>query len=531
MLRSSTTGQGVTGKAAAEFSGNYNINGAAAVSLSFSAGTAGDSYSSGKIAELGLGKYAWHVPDALFATAGSVSAVLSCDDAIDVHWDWTVAAANRGTAAFGANTTTPPTASAVADEVQTRTIARVTLVDTVTTNTDMRGTDGANTVVPPTVAQFEARTLLAADYFVVGDYTAPPAAATIATATRSELATELGFLDAAISTRSTHDAAAVVTSLGTGSTLTACLTATGFSTHSASDVLISLGTGTWATEIPWNASWDAEVQSKVNDALVALDLDSALIAQGAERAVSVDNSHRVHSHVYDMQANTLTALAIAADAVAEIQSGLAKTGADGDTLKTLSDQIDGIAGGAGSGARTVTVTINDGTDTLQNATVRMTEGVNTYTAMTNASGVAVFNLDDATYTVGISKSGYTFAGASLVVDGTEVVTYSMTQVVVSPPDAASASTGVAIVYDENEQPEPSVPVYFRKYVTGGPGTAGYIEDYAVKTLTSDVNGNIEGEFRRLWTYEVWRGDGSIKRRFTVPDASSFSIAEALGADV
>jgi len=41
------------------------------------------------------------------------------------------------------NTTTPPTVAAIADEVQTRTIARVTLVDTCTTNTDMRGTDNA----------------------------------------------------------------------------------------------------------------------------------------------------------------------------------------------------------------------------------------------------------------------------------------------------------------------------------------------------------------------------------------------------
>lgn len=36
-----------------------------------------------------------------------------------------------------------PTVEQIADEVQTRTIARVTLVDTVTTNTDMRGTDSA----------------------------------------------------------------------------------------------------------------------------------------------------------------------------------------------------------------------------------------------------------------------------------------------------------------------------------------------------------------------------------------------------
>lgn len=44
-------------------------------------------------------------------------------------------------------------------------VANVTLVATTTTNTDMRGTDSANTVVPPSVAQFNARTILAADYF------------------------------------------------------------------------------------------------------------------------------------------------------------------------------------------------------------------------------------------------------------------------------------------------------------------------------------------------------------------------------
>lgn len=76
-------------------------------------------------------------------------------------------------------------------------IPNVTLVDTTTTNTDMRGTDGANTATPldasatrtalglgsanldtqladlPTVAEFNARTLVSDDYFVVGDYTAP----------------------------------------------------------------------------------------------------------------------------------------------------------------------------------------------------------------------------------------------------------------------------------------------------------------------------------------------------------------------
>lgn len=52
-------------------------------------------------------------------------------------------------------------------------VANVTLVGTTTTNTDMRGTNSANTVVPPSVAQFNARTIVNADYFLVTDYTAP----------------------------------------------------------------------------------------------------------------------------------------------------------------------------------------------------------------------------------------------------------------------------------------------------------------------------------------------------------------------
>ena len=102
MLRSSTTGQGLTGKVASDFSGKYNIAGGSEVTLSFSSGTAGDAYSSGKIVPLGLGKYAWHVPNAVFASLGNVSAVLSVTGGIDVHFEWLVVAAVRDTVAFGA---------------------------------------------------------------------------------------------------------------------------------------------------------------------------------------------------------------------------------------------------------------------------------------------------------------------------------------------------------------------------------------------------------------------------------------------
>lgn len=105
MLRSSTTGQGLTGKVHSDFTGKYNIAGGAEVTLSFSSGTAGDAYSSGKIAPLGLGKYAWHVPNAVFASLGNVSAVLSVTGGIDVYCEWLVVADNRDLATKPVNVT------------------------------------------------------------------------------------------------------------------------------------------------------------------------------------------------------------------------------------------------------------------------------------------------------------------------------------------------------------------------------------------------------------------------------------------
>ena len=301
----------------------------------------------------------------------------------------------------------------------------------------------------------------------------------------------------------------------------------GASTHSAANVLTALGTGTWATAIPWHAAWDAEVQSEVNDALVALDLDSALIAQGAERAVNVDNSHRVHSHVYDMQANTITASALAADAVAEIQSGLAQTGADGDTLETLSDQIDGIGGGgsSGTGARTITVTIDDGTDPLENAIVRMTEGVNTYTALSDVTGVVTFNLDDATYVVAITKSGYSYAGTTLLVDGDETETYSLTQVATSPPADPALCAVTIHVRDQYgvDLPDEPVEITFVSWAVGAADTVPVLSPPPVQT--TDVDGTVAVNLYRNAVYKIIYGsaDYALRANVTVPDAGTYEV--------
>lgn len=91
-------------------------------------------------------------------------------------------------------------------------------------------------------------------------------------------------------------------------------------------------------------------------------------------------------------------------------------------------------GGTGSGARSVTITVNDGSTVLESARVRFTKGAESYLGVTNASGVVMFALDDGTWTVTITLAGYSFTPTTKVVDGTETQTYSMTLVAVTPSD-------------------------------------------------------------------------------------------------
>jgi len=96
----------------------------------------------------------------------------------------------------------------------------------------------------PTVAEFEARSIVSADYFVVGDYTAPLDAAGVRTAVglaSADLDTQLGTL-------STHDADDVKTALGTGDWITTPVTTDAASrTASKADVSALATTAALAT--------------------------------------------------------------------------------------------------------------------------------------------------------------------------------------------------------------------------------------------------------------------------------------------
>lgn len=168
---------------------------------------------------------------------------------------------------------------------------------------------------------------------------------------------------------------------------------------------------------------------------------------------------------------------------------------------TLEEIGDAVSGGTGTGARTVTITVNDGTTPLQNALVRLSQGVENYIGKTNASGVIVFSVDDATWEVAITKSGYRFTPTTLVVDGTETRTYSMTARAFTPSEADKV-TGYWTVLDANGEAAEGVVVTVRA-IKAKSGSTGLIHVKTARTATTDSEG--VAEFANMlpgWSYSV-----------------------------
>ena len=250
--------------------------------------------------------------------------------------------------------------------------------------------------------------------------------------------------------------------------------------------------GAGLSAIPWNAAWDAEVQSEVDDALIAKGLD-----------------HLVFTSVVgaDIADNSIIARMASKSATADWDSFTNTT----DSLEAISD----IATSTGTGARTVTITVNDGSTVLQGARVRVTKGSESYIQTTPVSGVVVFNLDDGTWTVSISLAGYSFTGTTLVVDGTEAVTYSMTLVTITP-SAVGATTGYLTCYSENGVVESGVTVTIQARSTPLT-TTGIAVDDTVRSATSDVNGLVQFTNMLIGvSYSICRGSSSQVFTVTIP---------------
>lgn len=187
------------------------------------------------------------------------------------------------------------------------------------------------------------------------------------------------------------------------------------------------------------------------------------------------------------------------------------------------------SGGAGSGAyvRTVTVTSN-GTTPIVGAIVRLTDG-QSYTATSNGSGVASFSLDTGSYTLSVTKAGYSYTPTTVTVSGAGNTTITLTAVTIPPAANADQTTAYLYTYDGAGTLEGDVAIEFRVVDPSTDAEDGAGTSYPRKpfTIRSDNDGLLETPLKKNSTYAARRGIGAWIE-FETDDQSTYQLPEVLG---
>lgn len=209
-----------------------------------------------------------------------------------------------------------------------------------------------------------------------------------------------------------------------------------------------------------------------------------------------------------------------------------------DTGTTLPAAIAAIDAGGGSGAYTVTVTVTDGTDPLEGATVRLTEGASTFALPTDANGQAQFALDAATYAVAVTKAGYQFAPTTRTVTGEELGTLTddleltATTLPAPSPDADTCNVYLNAEDIENEL---AAGIVVEFALVGGPAKTERmltVANSASMTTAADGSASItlqrNDEITPSGTYyEVTCAALGLDRKRMILKAASYNLASLI----
>ena len=314
--------------------------------------------------------------------------------------------------------------------------------------------------------------------------------------------------------------------------------------------------------------------------------DRWLISASPQRTVAVTGSNHIAADVHEFQpavitagdfaAGAIDANALAADAASEIAVRVADEPLAGHTTagtlgKVLSDAGSGITTllgritstvytmftdlvqmivndgtasaqwsstamqnipvAGGTGARSVTITVRDSSSNpIQNASVRVYRTGESFILSTNASGVAAFSLDDATWTVAITATGFSFTPATLVVGGNVSQAYTMTTAGGGvTPSEPPFCTGFWTVYNQNGTIQAGAQVSIQ--ASSPPvGSTGIVMEDAVRTATADNSGVVQfSNLIKGATYIVYRTGSS--RKFTITVPTNAGNTQALGSIV
>lgn len=204
------------------------------------------------------------------------------------------------------------------------------------------------------------------------------------------------------------------------------------------------------------------------------------------------------------------------------------TGTTGHTVGGQLDKAGTASTPAGSGAYSVEITVNDGTNLLQNAKVTLSEGVNSYTLTTGTNGQVSFSLDAATYTVAITKAGYTYSPTTLAVSDNTSVTRTMSVNTITPAADPTQTVLYTTTRDGSGNIAGSVDVNFT-LVSDTSMSTGDSDSTATQTATSDATtGLLEFTAEIGRTYSVQRGDGP-KYRVVAKDTGTQQLPHIDGS--
>ena len=159
----------------------------------------------------------------------------------------------------------------------------------------------------------------------------------------------------------------------------------------------------------------------------------------------------------------------------------------GDLHVPDSRHLIGAGLSTGNGPRTITVTITDGTNPLENATVQFSEGSTVRYGLTDVNGERAFGLNDATWSYAISKDGYTSEVGTHVVNASQTPLSIVLTATAPPVSDVGLVTGAYRVYTDAGLPQAGVTIHC-KLLNVKAVADGAIGDIADRVSVSDVNG-------------------------------------------
>jgi hypothetical protein len=196
------------------------------------------------------------------------------------------------------------------------------------------------------------------------------------------------------------------------------------------------------------------------------------------------------------------------------------------------EAIEGIEGGGGGltgpYTRTITVTDADTDEPIEAAKVRLYRTGETGTEATDEDGIASFTVEAATWSYGVTASGYTGVSGTVVVSANGNTDVQMEAVSITPPSNPSLSAIVVLCLDAAGQPEPDVDIDIR-IVTVPSGSQNIAYKGAKQTATSDDDGIARFEVVQGSLCEWKRGRADVWSRVTIDSDSVTNVTSVIGS--